>query len=121
MPDWHTLLIEDTVDSAEVVETILEHHNISYTTAGTAEQALVILTTETPDIILVDLDLPGMNGWELLKRLRTNPQTANLPIIAITAYHSTRVADEAITAGFDAYFTKPLETACFVEELRRFI
>lgn len=119
MAEWHVLLVEDTADSAEVVELILTHHNIPHTTARSAEEALELLATLQPTMILVDLALPGMSGWELLKVLRERPATRDVPMVAITAYHSLRVAEEAIQAGFDAYFPKPLDTTSFVRELRR--
>ena len=119
--DWHALIVEDIADNAQVVEAVLSHHGIAYTTVPSAEAALEILGNSRPTIILIDLALPGMNGWELLKILRETPATADLPIVAITAFHSTRVADEAIKAGFDAYFPKPINTMAFVPELERLV
>ncbi|NDJ54173.1 MAG: response regulator [Chloroflexi bacterium] len=121
MSDWHALVVEDIADNAELVEIILEHNNISYTTTETAEEALVILESEMPSVILIDLALPGMSGWDLLKHLRSNPRTADLPMVAVTAYHSRSVAEEAITAGFDACFPKPIDPDTFVQELQRLI
>lgn len=119
--DWHALIVEDIADNAEVVEAVLSHNGISFTTVTSAEAALEILGQHQPTVILVDLALPGMNGWELLQILRETPATANLPIVAITAFHSTRVAEEAIQAGFDAYFPKPINTLAFVPELQRIV
>ena len=119
MPIWHVLIVEDQMDNAEVMETVLSYHGIHPITARSGELALDILQTQNPDLILVDLALPGMSGWELLDKLRARPDTAELPIVAIPAYHSTSVAEKAISAGFDAYFVKPISTASFVSELRR--
>ena len=119
MSNWHALLVEDTADSAEVVEMVLAYHDISFTTARSAEAALDIVRNEQFDIVLVDLNLPGMSGWELLTYLRNNTSTARLPVVAMTAYHTNKVAEEAISAGFSAYFSKPIEATSFVHELRR--
>jgi CheY-like chemotaxis protein len=117
----HVLIVEDTLDSAELMQSIFSHHQISHSVAYSAEDALKALEIERPTLILVDLALPGMSGWELLAILRQRPDTAQLPIVALTAYHSTRVAEEAIQAGFNAYFPKPIAASRFVEELRRII
>lgn len=113
------LIIEDEADSADVVERILKFHKVAYVTARTAEDALNMLDTERPDLLVVDLALPGMDGWEFLSRVRSNPATASLPAVAVTAYHSTNVAQESIRAGFNAYFPKPIEATSFVRELER--
>ncbi len=68
---------------------------------------------------IVDLALPAMNGWELLKRIKGDPLTAHIPCFAITAFHSSEVALEAQSNGFAAYFRKPLDPLAFVQEITR--
>lgn len=121
MTNWHALIIEDEGDSAEVVGRILTYHKISHVTASTAEDALAILESENPTVLIVDLALPGMDGWGFLQAVRSNPATAEIPAVAVTAFHSTRVANEAILAGFDAYFSKPIDATSFVRELERVV
>lgn len=121
MEKWHALVVEDEADSADVVSRILSYHNIPHTVARTAEDALTILEQERPTLLIIDLALPGMDGWDLLRVVRGNPETARIPAVAITAYHSTKVAQEAIIAGFDAYFPKPIEATSFVRELERVV
>ncbi len=65
--------------------------------------------------------MPEMDGWETLEQIRSNPETANLPVIAVTAYHSVDVAHDAMKAGFNAYFAKPLSPQHFVDELKRIL
>jgi CheY-like chemotaxis protein len=62
-----------------------------------------------------------MDGWGLLSTIRNNPKTASIPAVAVTAFHSSNVAQEAIKAGFDAYFPKPIEATSFVRELERIL
>jgi CheY-like chemotaxis protein len=121
MQDWHILVVEDDPDGQEVVSRMLRHHNISVAVASTAEDALVYLRDHDFTAAVVDLALPGMNGWQLLDAIRADDTTHALPCIAITAYHSAEVAVDAIDAGFDAYFSKPLDTTSFVRELERVI
>ncbi len=114
--EYQVLVIEDEPDGMEMLQGILEYHGIQSVGAPTAEEALHILEEYTPHVIVMDLALPGMDGWTLLRQL----QEAGLDgvrFVAVTAYHSANVAAEAIEAGFDAYFSKPIDPPTFVDEL----
>lgn len=119
MNDWRVLVIEDDPDGQEVVARILRHHHVTHDIATTGEDALNLLASNTYNGAIVDLALPGMDGWTVLNHIQNNPATANLPCVAITAFHSAEVAIHAIEAGFVAYFPKPLEPTAFVRELER--
>src|SRR5574341_961671 len=121
IPNWNVLVIEDEADSAEVVARILKFHNIPCQVVGTAEEALTLIREQKPSLLIVDLALPGMDGWELLAAVRSNPDTAHIHAVAVTAFHSTSVALKSIEAGFNAYFPKPLEATSFVRELERIL
>lgn len=116
--NWHVLVVEDEADSMELVRGILEYHNITSTGASTAEEALEILQEMLPTLIIIDLSLPEMDGWGLLQALQSDPQFDNIARVAITAYHTPQVANDAIEAGFDAYFAKPIDATSFVRELQ---
>ena len=118
LPNWHVLVVEDEADSMELVRGILEYHNISTSGAPTAEDALEILDEKIPTLIIVDLALPKMDGWGLLNELQTNEKYSEITRVAITAYHTPTLANEAIEAGFDAYFAKPIDATSFVRELQ---
>jgi CheY-like chemotaxis protein len=121
-PDqWRVLVIEDESDSTEVVREMLEYNGIQSWAAATAEEALQMIPEVQPNLFVVDLALPGMDGWGFLKTVREDPATADVPAVAITAYHSINVARQAIEAGFAAYFPKPLDTTSFVRELSRIL
>jgi CheY-like chemotaxis protein len=117
LSQWQVMLVEDEVDAQDVVIPILEHYGASVSAAFTAEEALTIMRTKHPTIAIIDLALPKMNGWELLQAIRADPALANIPAVAITAYHSTNVAQEAIAAGFKAFFPKPINARTFAEDL----
>ena len=115
---WNVLVVEDEEDSMELVQGILSHYGIPSFGAGTGEEALALLEQETPTLIIVDLALPGIDGWGLLKILKNNRELAHVPRVAITAYHTAELATAAIEQGFDAYFSKPIEATSFVRELQ---
>jgi CheY-like chemotaxis protein len=117
MNDWQVLVIEDEDDSMEFVQGLLDHHGIESVGVSSGEEALEALKTIQPTLIIVDLALPGLDGWQLLQRFRANPQLRDVPRVAITAYHTAELAEQAIEAGFSAYFAKPLDATSFVREL----
>ena len=119
--DWRVLVVEDEPDGQEVVKGILDHFNISADAVGTAEEAVLALQSDRYAAVVIDLALPGMDGMELLAAIRTNEDTAGLPCIAVTAFHASVVKQQALQAGFDAYFPKPLGDVAFVQELDRII
>jgi CheY-like chemotaxis protein len=118
---WQILVVEDEDDSREMVQGILEFYGIASIGTATAEQALEVVQNTIPTMIIIDLALPGMDGWRLLNELRTYQHLQNVPCVAVTAYHSVTLAHEAIEAGFNAYFSKPIDATIFVDELKRII
>jgi CheY-like chemotaxis protein len=119
--DWKVLVVEDEADSMELVQELFHHYGIQSIGATSGEEALRILETETPTLIIIDLALPGIDGWGLLGALKNKRALSNIPRIAITAYHTAEVANQAIEKGFDAYFSKPLDATSFVRELQGII
>ena len=117
MNDWNILVIEDNADNQEVVCRMLKYHRIPYIVVDTGEEALHVLKQEPITACIVDLALPGIDGWSVLDAIRNDESLHALPCIAITAYHSAEVAVKAIEAGFNAYFSKPLDATSFVREL----
>jgi len=117
LSDWKVLVVEDEDDSMAMVRELLEYHGIHSAGAPTAEDALQLVKKMTPTLIVIDLALPGMDGWSLLAAIRRDQALIEVPCVAITAYHSAEVAVEAVEAGFDAYFAKPLDATSFVREL----
>src|SRR5579859_7899530 len=90
------LVVEDENDSMEVVQGVLAYHGIQSVGAPTGEEALSLLENMRPALIVIDLALPGLDGWELLKNVRANPKLAGVPCVAITAFHTPELAEEAI-------------------------
>lgn len=119
----HLMIVDDEPDSAEVVQLLLDPASISTTIVYDAYEALNRLQAEPNEYsgLIIDLALPGMDGFELLNELRASPITAALPLIAITAYHTPELKVRALQAGFNAYFPKPLNTSGFLGALKQVI
>jgi CheY-like chemotaxis protein len=117
--EWRILVVEDDPDGQAVVAHILEYLKIGIDVVGDAEHAGELLFNEGRryNAIIIDLALPGKDGWDLLAEIQQHPQTANTPCIAVTAFHTSKLREEAITAGFTAYFAKPIDATSFAREL----
>lgn len=115
------LVVEDNIDSQEVIWRILRHLHIYTSVVPSSENAIDLLEVQQYDLAIVDLALPKLDGWGLLNYIRHQPFIASMPTIAITAYHSPELAVEAIDAGFDAYFSKPLDTIQFIQQVQNII
>jgi two-component system cell cycle response regulator DivK len=117
------LVVEDEPDGQEVVTTMLEFLNIPIDIAGDVDEAEAWLFDSGHEYtaVIIDLALPNRDGWELLQLIQSNPNTAHLPCIAITAYHNSKMREETISAGFVAYFPKPLDATSFGRELARLL
>ncbi len=107
----HTLLyIEDNPANLRLVRKIISTHTrLLMFDARTAEEGLNIVAAHCPDLILLDINLPGMNGFEALRRLRDNPATRDVPVVAISANAMERDIKKGLAAGFTDYLTKPLD------------
>lgn len=119
--NWKILVVEDEFDSIRMVSKILRHHGAEVAIAKDGHECLAILEDVAPHLIMMDLALPELDGWQTLEQVRANPKTAHIPVVAMTAYHSVSVEEDAVIAGFDAYFSKPLETGTIVGLLAEII
>ncbi len=116
---YPVLIVEDDPDGQALVSHVIGHLNIPHEVVGDAERASKKLfeAGATYHAVIIDLALPGKDGWELLADIRDNPKTSNLTCIAVTAFHTSKIRGEALRAGFDAYFPKPLDAVNFAQEL----
>jgi len=119
----HYLIVDDEPDGAELVDMLLAPAQIQTTSVSNAYQALETLAEQRTSFsgLIVDLAMPGMDGFGLLNALRTNPTTADLLVIAMTAFHTPELKARALKAGFNAYFPKPLDTDVFLSALERLL
>lgn len=123
MSDKFILVVEDDPDGQEMVTAMLQHMGFSVDTADNGEQASHILFNAGAQYhaVVIDLALPGKDGWELLADILNHPQTHHTPCIAVTAFHNPKLREEALRAGFTAYFPKPIDGTQLGRELERII
>ncbi|HLY28143.1 MAG TPA: response regulator [Aggregatilineales bacterium] len=117
LSDLRVLVVEDESDSALVISSALQYGGVRTWSAASAEEGLLLLDSVQPNLLLVDLALPGMDGWEFLKQIQANPATENIPAVVVSAYLTPTVAKKAIEAGFRACFPKPIDTTLLVRQL----
>ena len=121
-PDAKTiLLVEDNPHNRKIFSGMLTHHGFRVREAETGELALQMVKEELPDLILMDLSIPGIDGWECTRRLKADPNTKTVPIIALTAHAMRGDEDRARAAGCDGYLSKPISPKKVVEEVRAFL
>ena len=104
------LIVDDNPVNLKLVRVLLESEGHEVRVASDAEEALELLATIQPRLILMDLQLPGMDGLELTRRLKSDPATREILIIALTAYAMKGDAEKARAAGCDGYIAKPIDT-----------
>ena len=109
------LIIEDNDKNLELVRDILQAKGYSTLEAGTAESGLELARREAPDLVLMDIQLPGMDGIQALKALRASPATSALPVVAITASVMMADREQIMRAGFDGFIEKPITVRSFLE------
>src|SRR5262252_602251 len=111
LPASHVLLIEDDPHMPEVLTALLHEDNITLVNTPDADGAVALLKQKHFDLILLDLGLPGVNGFDLLRRLKDSPETHAVPIIVLTAWNSTNDKLRGFELGAVDYLTKPFEGA----------
>jgi two-component system cell cycle response regulator DivK len=104
------LIVDDNAANLKLARVLLRGEGYDVRTASDAEEALQILETSRPRLILMDIQLPGMDGLELTRRLKAGPATKDIIIIALTAYAMTGDSEKARAAGCDGYVAKPIDT-----------
>jgi CheY-like chemotaxis protein len=115
------LVVEDDAASQLLTKVILELEGYEVAVAASSVQAMRLIGVRRPDLILMDVRLCGEDGLSLTRRLRADPMTASIPIVAVTALAMSDDLERTIAAGCDAYVVKPVDTRTFAGELRRFL
>ncbi|MDT4988402.1 MAG: hypothetical protein QOI74_2496 [Micromonosporaceae bacterium] len=111
------LVVEDTPHSLQLMTYLLNAYRHTVVAAVTGEQGIESALASPPDLVVMDLQLPGINGFETLKALRSIPDRAAVPIIAVTSFAMVGDRDRALDAGFDHYMTKPIDPETFTDEI----
>lgn len=111
------LIIDDTENNRILLSRRLKPRGHDILLAEDAEKGLVIAREQAPQLVLMDIGLPGMDGWEATRQLRADPTTANILIIALTAHAMAGDRDKAIAAGCDEYESKPVNFTALFEKI----
>jgi len=113
------LIVEDNEKNLKLVRDVLQVKGYATLDAGTAEDGLKIARARLPDLILMDIQLPGISGIDALKALRAAPATAGIPVIAITASVMQQDRKQIMSAGFNGFIEKPINLRNFLDTVQR--
>jgi CheY-like chemotaxis protein len=115
------LIAEDNAVNRELLRELLEARGYAVQEAGDGLQALEMMAEFKPDALLLDLNMPVLDGFATLKKIRQDPRLASLPVMAVTASAMRGDQEKALEAGFDSYLSKPIQSSALYEELRRIL
>ena len=115
------LVVEDNERNLKLLRDVLEYAGYDVRVARTAEDGITLAVKEPPDLVLMDLQLPGIDGVEALHRLRESPRTADITVVAVTAQAMKHDRERALEAGFNGYIEKPISVRAFPDQVRGFL
>lgn len=115
------LLVEDNEMNRDMLSRRLSRNGFEIVIAVNGQQGVEMAASELPDLILMDLSLPVMDGWEATKHVKANPATAAIPIIALTAHALVQDREKALQAGCDDFDTKPIELPRLMEKIKELL
>jgi CheY-like chemotaxis protein len=117
----NVLIAEDNPVNRELLRELLETRGHSVTEACNGQEALDLLQKSLPEILLIDLDMPVLDGFATVRRIRENPAFASLPVLAVTAYAMQGDREKVLTSGFDGYLSKPVNARELMGEMDRLL
>ena len=115
------LVVEDQEDNRQILRDLLGNAGYELTEAENGEEAIAAVAKRRPDLILMDIQLPVMDGYEATRRIRTNPDLKSVPIIAVTSYALTGDEDKPIAAGCNGYVSKPYSPRDLLAKVRSYL
>jgi CheY-like chemotaxis protein len=117
----HILIVEDDEDTLELLQSTIKSKGFQVTTCQSAHEALQIAPANSIDLILSDIGMPHMDGFEMMKKLRELPNMSDVPAIALSGYASQKDTRQALAAGFNAHVSKPVEPAELMRTIKRLL
>lgn len=115
------LVIEDNEQNRYMIRFLLEKNGYKVVEARNGYQVIELAGTEKPSLILLDIQLPGMNGYTVARELRLNPETARIPIVMVTSYAMAGNREKGLDSGGNGYIEKPIDPETFVADIARFL
>jgi two-component system cell cycle response regulator DivK len=113
------LIVEDKPNSRELLRTVLEQQGYEIMEAGDGDEALALVRQQSPDLVLMDLQIPARNGYDVLQEIRKDVKLAHMPVVAITANAMPGDREKVLAAGFTGYIAKPVALAHLRSEVNR--
>ena len=121
MADELILIVEDNEKNRKLARDVLQFRGFRTLEAENAEDGIALALEHAPDLILMDIQLPGTDGVAALGRLRAEPRTSSLRVVALTAFAMKDDRERFLGAGFDGYLVKPIDIKQFAEQVRQFL
>jgi two-component system, cell cycle response regulator DivK len=115
------LIVDDNRASRDLIRAILKPVRCNITEAAHGQQALDLMQQERPDLVLLDIDMPGLDGLAVLKKMRQDASLADLPVVAVTAFAMEGDREKGMAAGFTAYVTKPVRAAILRQQVQQLL
>jgi CheY-like chemotaxis protein len=115
------LVVEDYPDNLALMTYLLSAAGHEVRGAVTGRQTVATAREDLPDLVVLDIQLPDMDGYQVLSELRADPRTASVPIVAVTAYAMVGDRDDALAAGFDGYLPKPITPRTFAQTIENYL
>ncbi|MBI4611444.1 MAG: response regulator [Candidatus Rokubacteria bacterium] len=115
------LVVEDQEDNRRIVRDLLMSAGYETIEAATGEEGIALAEAHRPDLILMDIQLPGLDGYEAARRIKANPALRGIPVIAVTSYALSGDEARALEAGCDAYVAKPFSPRELLSRIREFL
>lgn len=118
LQEWRVLIVDDQKDNLAVAEMVFNFHKAEVRVAHNGIEGLEVLKEFKPTLILMDLSMPEMTGWDMFKEVRGNEETSHIPVIALTAHAMSGDEEKVMAAGFDGYIAKPFSVATIIFQIQ---
>jgi CheY-like chemotaxis protein len=121
MAQPHVLVIEDSASVRRLIEVCLRVLDVTISSASDGTEGLAAIREVDPEVVVLDIGLPGLDGWEVLAQLRSDEATAHLKVLVLTAHAQPEMADKAAQGGADAFMTKPFRPSDLREQVEKLL
>jgi len=118
---WLIVIVDDQPDNLMIAKVALEFQGAAVFVAANGEEGMHLLQIHTPTVILLDLSMPRMDGWEMHRRIRERAETAKTPVIALTAHAMSGDRERVLAAGFDGYIAKPFDIMTLPSQIQQLV
>jgi CheY-like chemotaxis protein len=115
---WDVLVADDEVDNLRIIIFVMEFSRIATRTAANGKECLEQVKRKLPSFVLLDIQMPEMSGWDVLKAIRADEALRKLPVIALTAFAMAEDRERALAAGFDGYISKPITVPTLIQDIQ---